>query len=367
MSAREIKRKVRGSDVAARAGVSRTAVSYVLNGREGVSIPEGTRARILAAAAELGYRPNRAARALVSGRTGLVSFWTIGSTVRVEYEAVRRFGRLCAEDGRELIVARSDAAPNLAAGAGPMPHAVGDWPVDGIVAYNVFAHLPPAERLGVPMVSCGVYVSPEGDAVSVDFVHGAREAVGHLAGLGRRRIAFLTSEFGARADRPRVRGYLEGMRGAGLEPDLWITGGAEKRDGYLGVARRLREGGLRDGARPDAIFAFSDELAVGAARALREAGLSIPGDVALVGCDGIDDLEYLAPPVSTVAVPYDALCRLAYELLNARIADPARAPERHVLKPDLVIRGSSDPLALLPLTPPDAEAGAGASPKLETP
>lgn len=327
------RKNIRSLDVAKRAGVSRTTVSYVLNGRTDVSIPEETRSRVLQAATDLGYSPNMAARALVMGRTRLISLWTIGSTIRQQADVIQSLQNRLNRDHHELIITRF----SLAQDGVERPRAMSDWPVDGILSYNLNLQVMPEPPSVIPKVSMGCYFAEHGDYVAVDLKAGVVQAIRHLVSTGRRRIAYVVSRWAAHPGDTRYDGYVETMAQCGLEVQFIYGATATKRESRAAMQEKLKSG-----VDFDALVCYSDEMAIGAYRALVEHGLEVPADVAIVGCDGVDDLEYFEVPISTIVQPVDQMCQLAWDFLKARILEPTIAPQQVVLQANLVIRESSE-------------------------
>lgn len=326
--------RVRSVDVAKLADVSRTTVSYVLNGRTDVSIPEATRKRVLEAAATLGYRPNMAARALVSGRTRLISLWMAGTTIRLQSDVMKVLHDRLALDGHELVIKRVSAA--LPGGdIKTTPLAISDWACDGILAFNIIDD-DEEPKPGTPVVRLGVYVHRKGDYVGVDLHDGSCQAFHHLVSRGRRKIAYLVNRWGNREGDARRDAYFESSAHFGFEPNVLVAERATKE-----AARKVVSAAFVEGKRFDAIIAFSDEMAVGAYRAVLDAGRKVPDDVALIGCDGIDDLEYMDPPISSVVQPTEQMCTMAWDFMKNRLEDPGIADQQAILQANLVIRGSS--------------------------
>jgi DNA-binding LacI/PurR family transcriptional regulator len=198
-----------------------------------------------------------------------------------------------------------------------------------------------------PMVLLGERVT-EGavDHVMIDNVAAAAEAVQHLAAGGRRRIAAIGAQHGARGQTAHLRltGYRHGLEQAGLayRPDLVADAEAFHRaDGAASMARLL-DRDRRDW--PDAVFAFNDLLALGALRACYERGVRVPGDVAIVGFDDVEDGCYSIPSLTTVSPDKEQIAQVAVDCLLSRLAGEASAPPRHVTaRHRLVVRESSGP------------------------
>lgn len=321
------------ADIARRAGVSNWTVSHVLNRRADVSIADATRARVMQAAADMGYRPNPAARALANGRTQLVALWVIAGDsyspyfARVQYELQRRV----LEGGYRAL---TEDVPL------PDAHRRGfarllNWPVDGVMACDVAgpadAYVSAAEGRP-PLVSLGVWCVEAADYVRLDLAPGSRDAVRHLLTVGCRRIAFV----GPAAHDDRAAAYEEVMREAGRPAELVHTPANDRAS-----IRAFFHDYLMANGRPDGLFCQNDDRAIACCRALADLGLRVPEDVAVVGCDGIEETEYRTAPISTIQVPVGEMCDLAWRALRARMTDPLAPPRRHVLTPPLVVRESS--------------------------
>ncbi len=201
-------------------------------------------------------------------------------------------------------------------------------------------------RAGVPLVLVDNYL-PQTDAVLGNNLEGAREATEYLISMGHRQIAFIGGPFaeeraGERVNRVytierRAQGYRMAMLNAGLPvlPELCEDGALSTKGGYL-ACQRLCESG-----RPfSAIFCANDEMAVGALKALREAGRAVPEEVSLVGFDDIALVEHLTPPLTTVRVNKEALGAVAVRRLLTLASDPDPVPVVSMLEVELVRRGS---------------------------
>ena len=167
------------------------------------------------------------------------------------------------------------------------------------------------------MVSLGTESTDIVDSVSINLAAGVREALTHLYGSGRRAIALVIDApshiFGGGE---RVSAYLEFMKSAGLPTDFVI--GADQT--HLAALNAVRER-LSQGPVPEALFCYNDDMALGANRALHDFGLQIPADVALIGCDDIAEAPFFEPSLSTITIPGRQAGHLAWEYLQARIAD----------------------------------------------
>jgi LacI family transcriptional regulator len=323
-------------ELAKEAGVSTTTAWRALN--QAPDINSDTRARILETAARLGYRANRAASALVTGRSQSVALWmpvlSSPHAAHVLYYAQREISRHEFEmmvRSREIYSCLD--APSLL-----------QWPVDGILAYDVIDVVDRlrtllAARQGghVPIVSMGPYYDGRVDAVGVDLGVGAAQAVRHLVEQGCRHVAYLVDEtFGSEQD-ARYAGYVRGARETGVECQVLKAPNAERKTVAAFVERyfAVHKGEI------DGLFCFSDEFAIGAYRGLRNLDVKIPDEVALVGCDGIEDTEYVDCPLSTLIQPIEKMCALAWKFLDARMRKPEMERQFSLLLPTLAVRASS--------------------------
>ncbi len=317
-------------DIARELNLSTTAVSLVLNDRLSKSyISEPTQKRILDKAKELGYTPNRIARALVSGRTYTVRFWMFNPE-QPYYSKVFHHMRLQSDEHGYTLQYNSYANANSK-----------QMPVDAIIAVDVCERLQTlfdTNSGSTSIISIGAFYSEDFDYVGVDLRAGAVEAVEHLVTSGCRRIAFAvpraaTNLFDGEC---RYDGYSAVMKSAGYEPEI-INIEQHSR----ACARQTMADYIHSKGCPDGIFCYNDDIAIGALRGLCDLGIRVPDDVALIGCDGIEDCEYHNPSISTIVHPVEEMCTLAWQYLLNRIEDPSRPLQQIVLKPTFVIRESS--------------------------
>jgi len=310
--------------VAARAGVGRGTVSRVVNGSPQVS-PEA-RAAVQAAIAELGYVPNRAARALVTQRTDSVALVVSESEERVFTEpffaAIVRgvsSGLLDTQMQMWLAMAQSPAERER------IEHHLTNQHIDGVLLLSLHDADPlPTllEQRGLPAVLGGRPArmlqpgAQEAYYVDVDNAGGAREAVEYLFGRGRSRVATIAGPQDMGAGVTRLAGYREAVRASGhpVSDDLVAYGDFSEASGTAAMRTLLA-------ARPDldAVFAASDLMAFGALRALAEAGRRVPDDVAVVGFDDAPIARQAVPPLTTVFQPIEEMGRQMAKLLVARI------------------------------------------------
>lgn len=329
-------------EVAAHAGVGRGTVSRVINGSPRVS--DETRAAVEAAVAELGYVPNRAARALAANRTDAIALVVPEPEARFFAEPyfsdiVRGVGAALADTDMQLLLTfagsdrkRRRLAEYLAAGR-----------VDGVLLVSVHADDPLPdllEQLGIPAVISGRRSADEPlAAVDSDNAEGARAAVRHLLARGRRSIATITGRLDVYGAQCRLDGYREALAAAGAAFDEQLVAPADFTEEG---GRRAMLGLLERRPALDAVFAASDVMAAGARQVLREAGRRIPDDVALVGFDDSAVARHMDPALTSVRQPIEEMGRTMAGLLLQEITEPETPVRpRIVLPTELVVRDSS--------------------------
>lgn len=337
------KRKPTQDDVAKLAEVSQAAVSYVLNGSNSVNLPTGTRQRILDAACELNYVPNNAARTLRTRKT-LTIAGVIPDITNPFYPWFERgIQDVAASHGYDLITYNTDGHAENERKALRLAR---QGRVDGLIftAFHVSVDdLRPLVDDGLAVVVLGPSGQgwPEAgiDSLAIDNVAAARTAVEHLLAGGHVRIAMIAGVAGTPPRELRVRGYREALTAHDVpaEERLIRTGEFTEEGGYEATIELLRLS-----PRPTAIFAANDLMAIGALRALREAGVAVPEEMAVVGFDDIPAAAHVHPALTTVAQFPHPLGRSAAELLFDRLLGRTTGPGRHREMPfELVRRESS--------------------------
>lgn len=336
-------RRPTSTEVARRAGVSRSTVSFVLNDVTDISISPATRERVLDAARDLGYVPSAAARTLASGVSRTIGL-VIGHAehIRVDAfipQALYSLNEICREQGyRVLVEAVEDVSDPEA-----YRELVLAKQIDGLVVLNPRSddnRLPEFISEGFPVAVIGRVDHPNARWVDIDNVGAAREATDHLAGQGRRRIAHIA--YGPalyESVRARVSGYRNALAEHGLDfdPDMLEYANFSADSGLEAMRRIL------DRAQPDALFCGNDMVAFGALRALADAGLNVPGDVAVVGFDDVPIAAFANPALSTIRMPAAEMGRWAGRLLLDKIQGLEPAKPHICLEAELVVRESSCP------------------------
>jgi DNA-binding LacI/PurR family transcriptional regulator len=324
-------------DVARLAGVSHQTVSRVINASSSVS--PATRERVLDAMRQLDYRPNPAAKSLVTGRSrtlGVVSFDTTlfgPASILASIEQAARAVRYAVSVVSLTTVDRAsvlDAVERLR-----------DQSVAGIVVVAPTAAAFAALRVVPPHTPL---VAVQGDprldvpVVAVDQVHGARMATEHLLRLGHATVWHVRGPKGWPEASGRVQGWREALRAAGVAPpEAPLSGDWSAASGYragLALAQRPQVG---------AVFVANDLMALGLLRAMHERGHKVPEDVSVVGFDDIREAAYLTPPLTTVHQPFDEVGRRSLQLLMEQIDAGERIQRRDIVSPKLVPRASTQP------------------------
>jgi LacI family transcriptional regulator len=319
-------------DVARTADVSVATVSRVFNSSGTVSEP--TRARVLAAAADLDYVPHSGARSLSTRRTDTIG--VILPDLHGEFfsELIRGIDLATRARGLHVLLSHSHGDPNEAT---TVLRAMRTR-VDAMIVMSPYADegvLAAALGGRTPLVLLG----SGGDAgghprFAIDNHAGAFAMTEHLLDAGYRRIAFVSGPPGNIESAQRLAGYRDALAAQGGLPEQIVEGDFSEQSGARAAALLLA------GPRPEAIFAGNDIMAIGCLQALREAGLKVPDDIALAGFDDIPISRFLDPPLTTVGVPIAELGRQAVESCAEFLSTGAPGASR-TFTPELVVRASS--------------------------
>lgn len=341
-----LRRRATISDVAAAAGVSKATVSQVLSGRRPVSAT--TRRRVEEVIKDLDYRPSPNAQSLTTSSSKTIALIVPDITnpfyavvARGMQEAVIRAGYLAfvADSGEQPERERSLLRNAL------------DRQMDGlaIAAFAVSrADIEQITALGLPVVGLSpglAETGPDGateahiDTVGTDDHRMGVDAARHLLGKSHRDIAIITGTLGSSTGRLRFEGFRSALEQSDLElPPRRIAKGEWTRDSGYSAMQAL----LRDAPPPTAVFCSNDLMAIGAIDAVRDAGLTVPGDVAIMGVDDIEAASLVTPRLTTVSTPGFEIGRTAGELLLTRIAEGAdRPPQRVALQHRIIERNST--------------------------
>jgi len=325
--------------IAQMAGVSRSTVSRVVNHHTGVK--PAVRERVLKVIQETGYHPDPAARSLASQRSGIIGL-VVPRAVQFLFtdpyypRLMQGIAQAC--NSYDYILSlflfhTEEEEQKLS------PRLLRNQLVDGVILSALPLDDPLVSQLlanQVPFVMIGRPDNPnQVSFVDVDNVAGAYAAVRHLIQLGRERIGTITGPLNTTVGLDRRQGYLNALndRGMTIEEALIVEGDFTEVSGFTGMQRLLRQ-------KPDAVFVASDTMAFGALRALRQAGVAVPNEVAMVGYDDLPSSVTSEPPLTTVRQPIRRLGAQAVEILTDILAN-GRYPSRHVVTTtELVIRTS---------------------------
>jgi LacI family transcriptional regulator len=325
-------------DIGRLAGVSRSTVSRVINDQ--ASVKPDVRERVQDVIRRTGYSPNVAARSLASNRTGVIGL-VIPSRVHDLFEDPY-FARLI----QGITAASNQAGTTLSLFLFQSeeeerelyPRVVAAGLVDGLILTATRMGDPLLARMAVGDIPLVMVGRPDVDGVSyvdVDNRGGSRSVAFHFHELGYRRIGLLGAPVSTTAGLDRLDGFVEGLADCGLalDPELRVDGDFSEASGYESMRALIPH-------RPEAVFVASDTMAMGALRALREAGVAVPDDVALVGFDGLTASESSTPPLTTVRQPVAATGARAVHMLNDLVRGAAAPPISDVAPVELVVRAS---------------------------
>ena len=323
-------------DVARLAGVSHQTVSRVLNEHKNVS--EQTRLKVRAAIAELGYRPDRAARALVTGTSQVIGVVAQNSSLFGPASMLTAFEEAAQAVGFAVNVSSVRSLDQRSITEAVERHL--DQRVAGLVVIAPVASSGPAlEHLpaDVPLVTIDGDPERSSTLVTVDQEAGARAATQRLLDAGHRTVWHISGPSDWFDAAGRVRGWEQTLTEAGAEIPPLLTGDWSAASGY-------RNGQLL--ARlPDvtAVFTANDHIALGLLRALNEHGRRVPDDVSIIGFDDVPEAAYFTPPLTTVRPDFAAVATAALELLMAQVSGAAEVGKRRTVAPELIERESVAP------------------------
>jgi len=320
-------------DVALRSGVSHQTVSRVLNGHKSVS--EKTRKKVLKAMEELGYRPNLTARALVTGKSATIGVLSHDTTLFGPASTLHSVQSAARENGYRTTIysLKSEDSESITSGISEL---INDG-VDGIVIIapqirgtkeisNVIGNFP------------AVLVENESSAalpsVNVDQQYGAYELTRHLVSLGHKSIAHISGPKNWYETGRRIKGYKKALTESKLGNSLIWEGDWSARSGYEATKKIIKSKEIT------AIFAGNDAMALGAMKALSEAGLNVPRDISLVGFDDLPESEFLTPGLTTAKQDFLAVGDQALGILLALINN-SKVRMNVAIKPEILIRTST--------------------------
>ena len=329
-----MREKVTSLEVARRAGVSQSAVSRVFSG---ASASDATIAKVRRAAEELGYRPNSLARAMITGKSRMIGLVVAYLDNQFYPMAIEKLSRSLQAKGYHVLVF---LAENSTDGVPDVVQELIDYQVDGIVTASVgmtndLTNLCEAAGIPVVMFNRG-QDDPRLSEVTSDNIAGGRTVAHFLVAGGHAKIAHIAGWQGASTGRDRAAGFVEGLAARGQTP-VAVVDGEYSRETASAMARDLF--GRAD--RPDAVFVGNDHMALAVMDVLRfELGLSIPGDVSVVGYDDVPIASWHAYDLTTVRQPVNRMVDATVDTLIARIEGNSE-PRRLLIPGPLMIRGSA--------------------------
>jgi len=323
--------RVTQKDIAQKIGVSQRLVSYALSGDARVS--NAMRQRILQEAENLGYAPNRMARALVTGRTGQIALYFQFATT-IDHEMAHQFQKLALSSSYDLLSVASKQ----------QVHHSDAMTVDGGIFYGSVApelipQFPVVEML-VDLRGKSAGELPRNDLIIMQLEEASREGMRHLIAQNCQRIAYLSIPTMMGNYEPRYRAYIAEMHKAGLSAEIISIQSPGDGDYRNRTEETLKKYFSLHGF-PDALFCSNDDIAIGAYRVLRQMNRQIPYETAVLGCMDIEESKDHAPALTSIRLPYDAICRCAWEMLTSRIENPNLPPRTKTFSARLMIRQST--------------------------
>ena len=316
--------KVSLSDVATRAEVSRGAVSQVINGDVRGRISEATKTRIFQAMKELGYQPNRLARALSRGKTDTIGLMISGFRNPFYVALLEHTEKRLHEAGYQVLIDSSSLQETS-----EMSGKLRGWNVDGVLIYSSQKDLTlclGADARELPVVGMGTSAG-RGDWVVFDIYSGATQAIEYSIKRGYKRIAHVTScpEIQRRENMDgRLAACFDVCQKAEMPLEIISVAGEDlladgRRIGLEMAARKPKK-------RPHVLLCHNDITAIGVIHGLRRGKVRVPEDVAVVGFDGINEGQLMDKPLTTVEMPIEEACERAVALLLKRVNEQSKAP-----------------------------------------
>ncbi|WP_170335175.1 LacI family DNA-binding transcriptional regulator [Ruegeria arenilitoris] len=330
-----VAQKVTSAEVARLAGVSQSAVSRVFT--PGASASAKTIEKVRKAAKELGYRPNVLARAMVSGKSGIIGLVVAYLNNQFYPEALEKLTNTLQERGYHVLIFM---AARSAGNVDKVVEEILDFQVDGIIAASVALSSDLSNRCraaGIPMVLFNrAQDDPDMSAVTSDNIAGGRKAAEFLLAGGHRKIGYIAGWEGASTQRDREAGFVAALHQAGVTLHSCEVGNFGAEDAR-GATRRMFASDP-----PDAVFVANDHMAIAVMDTLRfELGLNIPEDVSVVGYDDVAVAAWPAYDLTTVRQPANRMVAETVDILLRKIEDSDAEPRRVEFDGPLIVRGSA--------------------------
>lgn len=328
-------RRATSIDVARLAGVSQSTVSRVFT--PGASVSDEAREKVSAAANELGYKPDAIARSLITSTTNIIGIVMGRISSPFHPYVLEKFIQAFQERGRQTLLFSTTPDRDI----DNLLDLVLQYRVDALVITSATLSSQMADecaRLGTPVVLFNRYVlGAQVDAVCTDNVEAGRLVANLLLDAGHRRLAFIEGKVNASTNIDRKKGFLDRLRERG-HVDVMVAPGDYSYEAGFAAAKRL----LARDDRPDAIFCASDSSALGAMDAARyESGLSVPGDVSIIGFDDIPAAAWPSYALTTIRTPVNRMVNATIDLVLSRLEQPPSAPTTLLFPGGLVVRTSA--------------------------
>ncbi len=328
------KNVVTSDDVARKARVSQSAVSRAFT--PGASVAPATREKILEAASDLGYRPNALARAMISGRSGLIALITANIDNQFYPLLLEKLSSRLQDNGYNVLLFMTDPGDQ-----DKVVQRIMQYQVEGIVMASATMSSSLARecaQTGIPVVMFNRYVpSSPASSVTSDNVDGARRVGDLLVRAGHKRIAFIAGDEDSSSNRDREAGFYQGLAQHGVTVWGRMVGGYNFEGGAK-AARSLFS--RRD--KPDAVFVANDHMSFAAMDVIRqELGLKVPDDVSVIGYDDVPAASWKGYDLTTVSQPVEAMVEATLTILTEQIENQSVVRRAVMLPSLLVIRGTS--------------------------
>jgi LacI family transcriptional regulator len=328
---------VQMKDVAERAGVSLSTVSFVLNKKRGNSISPATSKRVWAAAQELNYHVNVHARRLARGHSNFVGL--IISEIANPFfpDVIRGFETAASDRGFELLLCNTEYQPERMAAA--VNKMLGEGVRGVAIMTSTFGEEQlkalASRRIPVVLLSVGPN-SPRAREIEIDFSTGMLQAIDHLIALGHKNFGVISGPLHIGSAATTRNAILESLVQRGLRAEHVVECNY-RVDGGMFAVRSL----LNQSALPTALLCGNDLIAIGAISALQEANIRVPEDISVVGVDDIVFARLASPPLTTVRVPREDLGRLGFEVLEGMRRSSKSIPSKQQVETHLVVRKST--------------------------
>ena len=327
--------------IAEELGISHSTVSRVLNDKKDSLVGDATRQRVLQTAKRMGYRPSRIAQALQGKNTQLIGVFVPDTDDYFFQNVIKHLRHTLEESEYELMVFVSTPTQITAKW-----HRLLEWDLDGVFVFDYMFYVDGlwealTQHAGSIPAIVGLFSSNTQlkDYVTVNFGPAIQGLLEHLRRQNCRHYGYMAFSSSFHPSEQRYTLFSEFIREHGLEQsDIPLLSGQHS---LMEAARKGLSAWLDAGhVPPDALFCQNDEIALGAYRALREANIAVPDQVALAGCDDLPYISYLETPLTSMSFPVQEVCRQGWSLLQTRMAAPQGAPLQVVLDVDLRLRAS---------------------------